>query len=295
MNAEETEEQGYESGEEVAQEPHLTILQAFGLMILLLVLQLILAKCLEWFKLSYLTEMHWVGISLTHALSGLLTAQAGAILAGLSIFGLLSSGRFQFMLLLPLTIAGFGITILASELGNVLHAISPVPKEYVEFLNQLFNQNLWGVLFAVGVVAPVVEELIFRGVILDGLQIRYPARTALFVSSFLFGAIHIIPWAIINAFLLGLFFAWLRIKTRSLPLCIYIHSFYNSLPFLLSAYFPVNIPGFNNTPGEIVQFQPWWFDLLGVVLLALGIGGIRALYIPPLEESPQLQDTEQPG
>lgn len=264
--------------------PHLTILQAFGLIILLLVTQLLLARLFLIAGSSTLAESHWFGISVSHALSGLITIKAGAILAGFSVVTLFLGPRFQFLLLLPLAVASCGVTILASELGNILHWINPIPQEYLDFINQLFNQNFWGVLFTIGVVAPVVEELLFRGVILDGLQIRYNVKTAVIVSSGLFAITHILPHAVVNAFFLGFFFAWLKLKTGSLRLCMIAHALYNSVPLILSQFVNMQIPGFNTTPGETVQFQPWWLDGIGAVFLILGIGGIRALYEPEPSE-----------
>ncbi|MCI0411882.1 CPBP family intramembrane metalloprotease [bacterium] len=261
-------------------EPHLTVLQAVGVVILLFVLQLIIARFFQFSRDSMLSENHWLTLSLTHLVSGLIAAKAGAILAGFTLIALILRPRFQFLLLLPLAVACCGITILASELGNVLHSIKPIPSEYIDFMNQLFAQNFWGVLFTIGIVAPLVEELVFRGVILEGLQIRYGARTGVIISSVLFGLTHIIPWAIVNAFLLGFFFSWLKLKTGSLRLCIIAHAFYNSIPLILSRFAQMQIPGFNTTPGDIAVFQPWWFDLMGVVLLLLGIGGMNALYEP---------------
>jgi membrane protease YdiL (CAAX protease family) len=280
MNSEDFQNEKTETTAEPHREPHLTILQAVGLVILLFVLQLIITRLFLFAGDSRLTDTSWFALSITHVVSGLIVAKAGAILAGFTLIALFLGPRFQLLLLLPLAVAACGITILASELGNVLHWIKPIPKEYIDFMNQLFAQNFWGVLFTIGIVAPVVEELLFRGVILDGIQLRYGTKTAVIVSSFLFGLTHLVPWAILNAFLLGFFFAWLKLKTGSLRLCIIAHSLYNSIPLILSKYVPMQIPGFNNTPGETAVFQPWWFDLMGAVLLILGIGGLNALHEP---------------
>ncbi len=277
MNSEIPEPQLSEDQPESPRHPHLTILQGFGLLVLLLVLQLLMSRLFVLTNQTSLDDSHWPGIALTHAVSGLITAKAGAILAGFSLITLFMGPRFQFLLLLPLAVASCGVTILASELGNVLHWIKPIPQIYLDFINQLFGQNFWGVLFTIGVVAPVVEELIFRGVILEGLLIRYNAKTAVVISSIFFGIIHILPHAVVNATLLGFFFAWLKFQTGSLRLCIIAHALYNSIPLILSQYVNLHIPGFNTTPGVTVQFQPWWLDLIGVVFLLLGIGGMRAL------------------
>jgi CAAX protease family protein len=288
MDREDLETEQHSETEEVHREPHLTILQAFGLVILLLILQLIISRIFVFAKDPRLADTHWISIALTHLFSGVVTAQAGAILAGFSLIALLMSVRFQYLLLLPLAVALCGLTILASEFGNILHWISPIPRDYTEFIDQLFGQNFWGVLITIGLIAPIVEELLFRGVILEGLQIRYNTKTAVIVSSLLFGITHVIPWAIINAFLLGFFFAWLKLKTGSLRLCIAAHALYNSLPFVINRVMVLNIPGFNNTPTEPVQFQPYWFDALGLFLFLLGIGGLRALYEP--EPAPPLPE-----
>jgi len=285
MNSEDFQTKETDGTAKSNREPHLAILQAFGLVILLFVLQLLITRVFLFSGDSMLSDTSWFALSLTHAVSGLIAAKAGAILAGFTLIALFFGPRFQFLLLLPLTVACCGITILASELGNVLHWIKPIPREYIDFMNQLFAQNFWGVLFTIGVVAPVVEELLFRGVILDGLQIRYGAKRAVIVSSLLFGLTHLIPWAIVNAVLLGFFFAWLKLKTGSLRLCMIAHALYNSIPLILSKYVPIQIPGFNSTPGETAVFQPWWFDLMGAVLLILGIAGLNALYEPEPEES----------
>ena len=259
---------------------HLSLLQAFGLILLLFVLQLLVSRLLVFADHPVLSESSWFGLSVSHALSGLLTAKAGAILAGFSLITLFIGPRFQWILLLPLAVASFGVTILASELGNILHSIYPIPREYTDFVNQLFEQNFWGVLFTIGVVAPIVEELLFRGVILDGLQIRYNLKIAVIVSSLLFGVTHLLPHAVVNAFLLGFFFAWIKLKTGSLRLCILAHALYNSVPLILSRYYPVQVPGFNATPGDVVVFQPWWLDAIGAAVLVLGIAGFRALHEP---------------
>lgn len=289
MNSENHENEQVAADPQRVRQPHLSILQAVGLMILLFVLQLLIARGLVFAHNSSLTESHWLGLSISHAISGLLTAKAGGILAGFSLVTLFWGPRFQYILLLPLAVASCGVTILASELGNILHWIQPIPQEYLDFVNQLFEQNFWGVLFTIGVVAPVVEELLFRGVILDGLQIRYNLKTAVIVSSLLFGVTHVLPHAVVNAFLLGFFFSWLKLKTGSLRLCIIAHALYNSIPLMLSHFFPVDIPGFNATPGETVQFQPWWFDAIGVAVFVLGVAGLRALYEPEPPEPLQVE------
>lgn len=78
-------------------------------------------------------------------------------------------------------------------------------------------------------VAPVVEELVFRGVLLSGLAHRMPVGWAIVASAVIFGCIHLpdfrFSWYPIPALiLLGLVLAWLRVRTRSLWPSITLHA-----------------------------------------------------------------------
>ena len=78
-------------------------------------------------------------------------------------------------------------------------------------------------------VAPVVEELVFRGVLLSGLASRMRIGWAIVVSAVIFGCIHLpdfrFAWyPIPGLILLGLVLAWLRVRTRSLWPSITLHA-----------------------------------------------------------------------
>src|SRR5687768_4719908 len=116
MNSEPYEAQQAPEQTKPERHAHLTILQAIGLVLLLGVLQLLTAKAFGYFEGMALSESNWFGLSVSHLISGLLTAKAGAILAGFSLVTLFLGARFQWILLLPLAVASCGVTILASEL-----------------------------------------------------------------------------------------------------------------------------------------------------------------------------------
>lgn len=271
--------------------PQLTVLHAVGLMILLLVLQLLISMLLSRLGSPLFSQQSWVNISLTQAIAGLLTAQAGAILAGFSLLSILAVGSFQGGMILPLMVGTLGISILASELGNILHWISPISEEYLKIIETLYQQDIVGIVLAIGVVAPVVEELVFRGVILSGLETKYGSAKAVMISSLLFGLIHVFPWSIINAFLLGLIFAWLKLQTRSLVACMIAHSLYNCLPLLLTRFGSLDVRGYTTMPGETVEFQPLWFDVAGILLVLVGFFWIRQV----MESSQQERETYGTG
>jgi hypothetical protein len=84
------------------------------------------------------------------------------------------------------------------------------------------------------VVAPVAEELFFRGLLLRGYLARYSVTTAVWVSALLFALFHLNPWQAIVALPLGVAYAWLVLHTGSVLPSMLSHAMVNfSTNFLL--------------------------------------------------------------
>ena len=86
-------------------------------------------------------------------------------------------------------------------------------------------------------VAPIVEELVFRGVLLSGLARRMRVGWAIVASAIIFGCVHLpdfkFAWYPVPALvLLGLALAWMRIRTRSLWPSITLHATNNFMAVL---------------------------------------------------------------
>lgn len=78
-------------------------------------------------------------------------------------------------------------------------------------------------------VAPVVEETLFRGVLLSGLMRHMRAGWAIAISAIIFGAVHLpdfkFAWFPVPALaLLGALLAWIRLRSRSLWPSIMMHA-----------------------------------------------------------------------
>ena len=83
------------------------------------------------------------------------------------------------------------------------------------------------------IAAPILEELIFRGVILDGLLKKYTPAKSILISSLLFGLVHLNPWQFITGLIIGIFSGWVYYRTKSLSLSIIIHASANLSGFLM--------------------------------------------------------------
>lgn len=91
----------------------------------------------------------------------------------------------------------------------------------------------------VGIVAPVVEEVTFRGIVFPSLRAAWGTTPALLASGVLFGVVHLqLPLALPLA-LIGIALAMVFLRTRSLWSSIIAHCMYNTvslaLAFLIAA------------------------------------------------------------
>ena len=183
---------------------------------------------------------------------------------------------FRPLVLLPLVPAACGLGILVSEADNLAQSLG-MPEVFADFFRQLAQGSFWAVIAFV-VVAPLTEELLFRGVMLTGLLRRYTVVRAVLYSAILFAISHLNPYQLVVGLATGLFQGWLRIRTRSLWPCIAMHAIFNAQVFLvpmLRDRCQIHIRGFCEvTAPGIVHFQPAWLNAVGVALLLLGIWGV---------------------
>ncbi len=121
-----------------------------------------------------------------------------------------------------------GTLCIQLSLTIPLSSLIPMSDEFAELFKQsLGNPRNIFTFTTIVVLAPVLEELIFRGIILKGLLKRYSPATAIAASSVLFGVVHLNPWQFISALILGIFIGWVYYRTRSISLAIIIHAFNN--------------------------------------------------------------------
>lgn len=87
----------------------------------------------------------------------------------------------------------------------------------------------FGMTIAVCILAPVLEEMLFRGIILRSFLQQYARWPAIAGSAALFGFAHMNLYQYIGATMMGMFLGWLYERTRSLLPCIALHAAYNTM------------------------------------------------------------------
>lgn len=95
----------------------------------------------------------------------------------------------------------------------------------------------WFVLLVVIVAlcAPVVEELLYRGLVQQGLANSLGARRAWVIAAALFAAIHLVPVEFPGLFVFALVLGWCYRRTNRLGLGIVAHMAFNASGLLVVA------------------------------------------------------------
>jgi membrane protease YdiL (CAAX protease family) len=134
----------------------------------------------------------------------------------------------------PVVFGAIGTLVLSvgvSQLGIEPKAM----KEAVDIARQ--PGALATSLLVLAGLAPLVEELIFRGLLYGWIAGRWGTVPAWLVSSLAFALAHYEPAHIILVLPLGLLFGWLRRRTDSLLPSLVAHIINNGFAVLAAAYF----------------------------------------------------------
>lgn len=109
--------------------------------------------------------------------------------------------------------------------------IGTMPDGWLDTLEQQMKLGGWVILTTV-VMAPLCEEILFRGILQDALTVKYGPLRGILIASAVFGVIHLIPQQAINAFFVGIVLGYIYYRTRSLIPVIAIHAINNAVSYL---------------------------------------------------------------
>jgi membrane protease YdiL (CAAX protease family) len=170
-------------------------------------------------------------------------------------------------------LAGAPVMLLLSwSLGELYLRLVPVPSRVLNPFGPLMLDPMQQLVIAVLAIAlaPVVEEMVFRGLIQHPLEHRLGVGSGIAVASLIFALVHIdtLPWVIPLHALLGAIFGWAVYTTRSIWAGVILHAVNNCAAFLgLEAETPPARPLLWEGGAD----AEWWFAL-GTLSLALVMG-----------------------
>ena len=126
---------------------------------------------------------------------------------------------------------GFGL-LIASYVLTILYAaiiVALFDSQLQPGLEPVAEEMAfpWLLIVLAVIVAPVVEELFFRGFVFAGFRRKYGWQKAALISSALFAVGHLQPFALVPLFMIGYIFAYLYHRSGSIWPGILLHFMVN--------------------------------------------------------------------
>lgn len=138
------------------------------------------------------------------------------------------------MVLIWSVIAALGLVVPSAWLQEHM----PELPNFVEQEFDMILKDRWGYL-TIGLLAPLAEEIVFRGAALRSLLAsRLSPLAAIVISALLFAVAHLNPAQMPHAFLVGLLLGWMYWRTGSILPGMAYHWANNSAAYVLYAFYP---------------------------------------------------------
>ena len=139
----------------------------------------------------------------------------------------------QWLVLVWAVIAALGMIIPMTWLQENM----PELPNWIEDQQEMLLGNYWGYL-AIGLLAPLAEEIVFRGAILRSLLTTARPMAAIIISALLFALVHMNPAQMPYAFIAGLLLGWMYWRTGSILPGMAYHWANNSVAYILYHAYP---------------------------------------------------------
>lgn len=181
-------------------------------------------------------------------------------------FRKLSGGGVAASLLLGF--GGYLLALLLINLSAMFPAFVQSQEAYMETEEALqsYGGNFWIEMLHVSLIVPIVEELLFRGLILRKLCRVMPAAVAIGLSGAAFALIHGNLYQLSFTLPMGLFLGFLAWRFQSLWASILFHAAFNF------SNYPLRIAEYFGVPSESALASTLALLLLGFCLLSLIAG-----------------------
>lgn len=184
---------------------------------------------------------------------------------------------WQLLIVIPILIFSFGsgqlilylISLinpgLVKNLASQTLLLTPQETSYPLAYNCL--QLLFVIIFA-----PLIEEILFRGILLQRWAIKWGLITSLIISSLFFGLLHLNIIGLLN---FGLIMALIYLKTHTLFIPIAIHALNNFIAVIFELISSLFKEQAIINASENIQFS-WW---LGLIAMAISLPWLINFYI----------------
>jgi membrane protease YdiL (CAAX protease family) len=112
------------------------------------------------------------------------------------------------------------------------------PDAGMNRIDEIIRQGGGPAMLLTVVLAPVCEEMFFRGVVQGGVAREAGAARAILLSAAVFGIIHLVPQQVVAGFFCGVVLGYIYYRTRTLVPVIAIHMLNNAAAYITTRMLP---------------------------------------------------------
>ncbi len=136
------------------------------------------------------------------------------------------------------TMFSVGLIILSDEFDRLIQTFIPSPNYIIDLNSLLQPESILGyvlLIIAIAIIAPIGEELLFRGFLQQFLEQHWKDITrAILITSLFFSFIHMNPYWFIQIYILGIMLGFLSWKTNSIFPPLILHALNNGTALFFS-------------------------------------------------------------
>lgn len=183
---------------------------------------------------------------------------------------LILSNSLLIKILISTAFVAFGSAILISNISLLIIKLYPMSQADIAIFETLLGGGTISII-TVCLLAPFLEEMLFRGIILRSFMHNYSMFYAILLSSLLFAIFHFNIYQFFGAYILGTFLGWLYVVTKSLWPCIFSHALHNVIS--ISYYY------FYGGYEESINYANYSSPITMLFAISFVIIGVRKIYI----------------
>lgn len=180
--------------------------------------------------------------------------------------------RKHIIMVLSLGVLGF---LFSVSFGSIFNIQSLDPKATEALENLVRGESFILTLFAVGIIIPICEEIIFRGSILKNLTENISFKWAIILQAILFSLYHMNLVQALPTLVLGLVTGFAVYFTNSIWSGIFVHVINNTLAIVISNVAPASL-----TISYLAFAVIMIFAFIGIISVLKRLSDTRAEWLP---------------
>ncbi|KJY80864.1 CPBP family intramembrane glutamic endopeptidase [Vibrio nigripulchritudo] len=177
------------------------------------------------------------------------------------------------LLVFPILLTFVGSVFWLSDLTSLMLLFFPAHIDEYLMMSRFLSGGLVSIV-VVCIIAPLMEELLFRGVMLRGFLKHYSEYTSIMLSAMLFSIAHLTLIQLPVTYILGTLLGWLYVRTKSLWPSILAHAIYNTCVMIFWSVSEEKIH-----QGSVTEFNSVGVTAIAIISSAIGFYMLRLLLV----------------